>query len=77
MTAARRPASSVAPQAPKACCYFPAPGYERHVPTLPPDEPVPGEIESWEAVCAVGLIRSTSAHSASWVLPVTCSPPWS
>ncbi|KMO22998.1 hypothetical protein QR78_05585 [Methylobacterium indicum] len=33
--------------------YFPAPIYRRAAPTLPPDEPVPGEIEEWEAVTAV------------------------
>ncbi|TGD93755.1 hypothetical protein EU555_33225 [Methylobacterium nonmethylotrophicum] len=41
------------PRAPRARAYFPAPIYGRHAPTLPPDEPVPGEIDPWEAVTAV------------------------
>ncbi len=40
-------------RAPAARSYFPAPVYRRAAPTLPPDEPVPGEIKEWEAVTAV------------------------
>ena len=39
-------------QAPAARRYFPSPVYRRAAPTLPPDEPVPGEGEPWEAVTA-------------------------
>ena len=54
MTApARRSVPATAPQAPEGRRYFPAPIYGRRAPTLPPDEPVPGEIEEWEAVTAV------------------------
>jgi len=46
----RRAATPVTPRAPKARAYFPSPIYGRSAPTLPPDEPVPGEPEAWEAV---------------------------
>ncbi len=49
----RRLAKPSTSQAPQARSYFPAPAYLRGAPTLPPDEPVPGEIEEWEAVAAV------------------------
>ncbi|KMO32903.1 hypothetical protein [Methylobacterium aquaticum] len=53
MTApARRTVPATAPQAPEARSYFPAPIYARHAPTLPPDEPMPGEFEDGEAVHA-------------------------
>ena len=49
---ARRPAHPVAATR-QDRRYFTPPAYRRHAPTLPPDEPVPGEIEPWEAVAAV------------------------
>ncbi|WP_064503852.1 hypothetical protein [Methylobacterium platani] len=52
-SAPRRTLPATAPQAPQARSYFPAPTYGRHAPTLPPNEPVPGETEEWEAVTAV------------------------
>ncbi|SFV14486.1 hypothetical protein SAMN02799631_05881 [Methylobacterium sp. 174MFSha1.1] len=50
---ARRIVPATAPQTLQARSYFPAPIYGRHAPTLPPDEPVPGTVEEWEAVTAV------------------------
>ena len=76
MTApARRTAPATAPQAPEDRRYFPAPFYGRQAPTLPPDEPVPGEIEPWEAVTAVRPTRPMFAPCASSARPATSSPP--